>query len=52
MDDDAEFDTQYSTTADLSTISSQPTGNPNEPYVSVAQTVNNGPVLVKNDYHR
>jgi len=49
LPDDAEFDTQYSTTADLSTISSQPTGNPNEPYVSVAQTVNNGPVLVKNE---
>jgi len=49
LPDDAEFDTQYGTNPDANTITSQPTGNPQEPYVSVAQTVNNGPVLVQNE---
>jgi len=49
LPDDAEFDTQYGTNPVQSTITSQPTGNPQEPYVSVAQTVTNGPVLVQNE---
>ena len=40
LPDDAEFDTQYGTSPEQSSITSQPTGNPNEPYVSVAQAYN------------
>lgn len=49
LPDDAEFDTQYSTSVDPSTTTSEPTGNPNEPYVSVAHNIANGPVLVQNE---
>ncbi|HEY4323791.1 MAG TPA: TonB-dependent receptor [Mucilaginibacter sp.] len=47
LPDIAEFDTQYGTSPTSTT--SQATGNPNEPYVSVAQGINNGPVLVQNE---
>ncbi len=47
LPDDAEFDTQYGTSP-TSTIS-EPTGNPNEPNVSVAQGITNGPTLVQNE---
>ncbi|MGZ3945590.1 MAG: TonB-dependent receptor domain-containing protein [Mucilaginibacter sp.] len=44
LPDDAEFDTQYGTSPTSTT--SEPTGNPAEPNVSVAQGIANGPVLV------
>jgi TonB-dependent receptor len=47
LPDDAEFDTQYGTSPTSTT--SAATGNPNEPYVSVAQGISNGPVLVQNE---
>lgn len=47
LPDDAEFDTQYGTSPTSTT--SQATGNPNEPYVSVAQGIANGPVHVQNE---
>jgi len=47
LPDDAEFDTQYGTSP-TSTVS-EPTGNPQEPNVSVAQGIANGPVLVQNE---
>jgi len=47
LPDDAEFDTQYGTSP--TSITSEPTGNPNEPNVSVAQGIANGPVLVQNE---
>jgi len=47
LPDDAEFDTQYGTSPTSTT--SQPTGNPNEPYVSVAQGITNGTVRVQNE---
>jgi TonB-dependent receptor len=49
LPDDAEFDTQYSTSTNPLTTTSAATGNPNEPYVSVASTVTNGPALVQNE---
>lgn len=47
LPDNAEFDTKYGTSP-TSTIS-EPTGNPNEPNVSVAQGITNGPTLVQNE---
>jgi len=47
LPDDAEFDTQYGTSPTSTT--SEATGNPNEPYVSVAQGITNGPTLVQNE---
>ncbi|WP_426668694.1 TonB-dependent receptor domain-containing protein [Mucilaginibacter sp. McL0603] len=47
LPDDAEFDTQYGTSPTSTT--SQATGNPNEPNVSVAQGITNGPTLVQNE---
>jgi TonB-dependent receptor len=47
LPDDAEFDTQYGTSPTSTT--SQATGNPNEPFVSVAQGIANGPTLVQNE---
>jgi TonB-dependent receptor len=47
LPDDAEFDTQYGTSPTSTT--SQATGNPAEPNVSVAQGIANGPVLVQNE---
>jgi TonB-dependent receptor len=47
LPDDAEFNTQYGTSP-TSTVS-EPTGNPNEPNVSVAQGITNGPTLVQNE---
>ncbi len=47
LPDDAEFDTQYGTSPTSTT--SQPTGNPNEPNVSVADGITNGPTLVQNE---
>ena len=47
LPDDAEFDTQYGTSPTSTT--SEPTGNPNEPNVSVAQGITNGPTLVQNE---
>jgi TonB-dependent receptor len=47
LPDDAEFDTQYGTSPTSTT--SQATGNPNEPNVSVAQGIANGPTLVQNE---
>ncbi len=47
--DIAEFKTSYGTSPDNSTITSQATGNPAEPYASVASTVNNTPVMVGNE---
>lgn len=47
LPDNAEFDTQYGTSP-TSTVS-EPTGNPNEPNVSVAQGITNGPTLVQNE---
>jgi len=47
LPDDAEFDTQYGTSPTSTT--SQATGNPNEPYVSVAQGITNSPTLVQNE---
>ena len=49
LPDDAEFDTVYGTEPVTSTITSQPTGNPAEPYVSVAQQVTKDQVLVQNE---
>jgi TonB-dependent receptor len=47
LPDDAEFDTQYGTSP--TSITSQATGNPNEPNVSVADGIVNGPALVQNE---
>ncbi len=47
LPDDAEFDTQYGTSPTSTT--SQATGNPNEPNVSVAQGITKGPILVQNE---
>jgi TonB-dependent receptor len=47
LPDDAEFVTQHGTSPTSTT--SEATGNPNEPYVSVAQGISNGPVLVQNE---
>jgi TonB-dependent receptor len=47
LPDDAEFNTQYGTSPTSTT--NEATGNPNEPYVSVAQGINNGPTLVQNE---
>ncbi len=47
LPDIAEFDTQYGTSPTSTT--SQATGNPYEPYVSVAQGIANGPVRVQNE---
>lgn len=49
LPDDAEFDTQYSTSVVQATATSEATGNPNEQYVSVAHDLVKGPVLVKNE---
>jgi TonB-dependent receptor len=47
LPDDAEFDTQYGTSPTSTT--SQTTGNPAEPNVSVANGIANGPTLVQNE---
>jgi TonB-dependent receptor len=47
LPDDAEFDTQHGTSPTSTT--SEATGNPNEPNVSVAQGIANGPTLVQNE---
>ena len=47
LPDDAEFDTQYGTSP--TSVTSEPTSNPAEPNVSVAQGVTNGPVQVQNE---
>ncbi len=47
LPDDAEFDTKYGTSP-TSTIS-EPTGNPNEPNVSVAQGITTTPTYVQNE---
>jgi len=49
LPDDAEFDTRYGTNVDQSTTTSEATGNPNEPYVSVAHDIIKGPVTVQNE---
>jgi TonB-dependent receptor len=47
LPDIAEFDTNYGTTP--ASVTSQPTGNPAEPYASVASSVQNSPVQVGNE---
>jgi len=47
LPDDAEFDTKYGTSP--TTTTNEATGNPAEPFVSVAQGVTNGPVYVGNE---
>jgi TonB-dependent receptor len=47
LPDDAEFDTAYGTSPTSTT--NEPTGNPNEPNVSVAQGITNSPTLVHNE---
>lgn len=47
LPDDAEFDTKYGTSPTSTT--SESTGNPSEPNVSVAQGITNGPTLVGNE---
>jgi TonB-dependent receptor len=47
LPDDAEFDTKYGTSP--TTTTSEPTGNPNEPNVSVAQGISTTPTYVQNE---
>jgi TonB-dependent receptor len=47
LPDDAEFDTKYS--VQPTSVTSQATGNPAEPNVSVAQGLTDGPVYVQNE---
>jgi len=47
LPDDAEFDTKYGTSP--TAVTSEPTGNPNEPNVSVAQGITTTPTYVENE---
>lgn len=47
LPDDAEFDSDYGTSPEQT--SQQPTGDPQQPYTSVAQSVQNTPAMVANE---
>jgi TonB-dependent receptor len=47
LPDDAEFDTKYGTSP--TSVESEPTNNPNEPDVSVAQGISTTPTYVQNE---